>query len=148
MLPGIGLQEMLLIAIVAITVVGPKDLPLMMRKFGRWVSRMRAMAHEFQTSFEDLARQAELDELRKEVEALRRDTARDLNSIKSAAHIEDPLPDYVAGGLDKTPDEDPAVQAELPLEAPAPGLEPAPAANDALPEQEIAPAPQTVAEPR
>lgn len=145
MLPGIGLQEMLLIAIVAITVVGPKDLPLMMRKFGRWVARMRAMAHEFQTSFEDLARQAELDELRQEVEALRRDTARDLNSIKNAAHIDETLPDYVAGGIDRPSVEEQSAQAELPLDAPGPtqAMEPAPA-NDALPE----PAVQNAAEPR
>jgi sec-independent protein translocase protein TatB len=142
MLPGIGLQEMLLIVIVAITVVGPKDLPLMMRKFGRWVSRMRAMAHEFQTSFEDLARQAELDELRKEVEALRRDTARDLNSIKNAAHIEDPLPDYVASGMDRPSLEEQSAQPELPLDSPA--LEPSSAANDVMPE----PAPQNAVEQR
>ncbi len=141
MLPGIGLQEMLLIAIVAITVVGPKDLPLMMRKFGRWVARMRAMAHEFQTSFEDLARQAELDELRKEVEALRRDTARDLNSIKSAAHIDEALPDYVASGLEPQTIDEASAQTELPLDAP--GSEPAPA-NDAMPE----PVAQNAAEPR
>jgi len=148
MLPGIGLQEMLLIAIVAITVVGPKDLPLMMRKFGRWVARMRAMAHEFQTSFEDLARQAELDELRKEVEALRRDTARDLSSIKAAAHIDEALPDYVSSGLELQAVEQAGAQTELPLDAPA--LEPAPEslapapANDAAPE----PATQNAAEPR
>lgn len=134
MLPGIGLQEMLLIAIVAITVVGPKDLPLMMRKFGRWVARMRAMAHEFQTSFEDLARQAELDELRKEVEALRRDTARDLNSIKAAAHIEEPLPDYVSSGLERETIEQAGAQTELPLDAPEPAPVAAAAANDIGPE--------------
>ena len=142
MLPGIGLQEMLLIVIVAITVVGPKDLPLMMRKFGRWVSRMRAMAHEFQTSFEDLARQADLDELRKEVEALRRDTARDLNSIKNAAHIDETLPDYVAGGISSPEVKEQATQSELPFDAPV--LEPSPAANDALPDR----APQNALEPR
>lgn len=142
MLPGIGLQEMLLIAIVAITVVGPKDLPLMMRKFGRWVARMRAMAHEFQTSFEDLARQAELDELRQEVEALRRDTARDLNSIKAAAHIDETLPEYVAGGIERPAAAEPETQTELPLEEPA--IAPAPAANDALPE----PVAHNAAEPR
>ena len=131
-----------MIVIVAITVVGPKDLPLMMRKFGRWVSRMRAMAHEFQTSFEDLARQAELDELRKEVEALRRDTARDLNSIKNAAHIDETLPDYVAGGISAPDVKEQATQSELPFDAPM--LEPSPAANDALPER----APQNALEPR
>ncbi|HYG27299.1 MAG TPA: Sec-independent protein translocase protein TatB [Caulobacteraceae bacterium] len=72
MLPEIGATELLVIAAVALIVVGPKDLPLMMRKMGQFVSRMRAMASEFRTSFEDMARQSELEELRKEVEAMRK----------------------------------------------------------------------------
>lgn len=114
MLPGIGLQETLLIVIVAITVVGPKDLPLMLRKFGRWVAKMRAMAHDFQSSFEDLARQAELDDLRKEVEALRRDTARDFNTLKHAAHIDEPIESAVAASVE--PEAPEAIQPDLPLE--------------------------------
>lgn len=71
MLPGIGGSELILIAIVALIVVGPKDLPKLMRQIGRFVAKMRSMADEFRTSFEDMARQSELDDLRKEVEALR-----------------------------------------------------------------------------
>lgn len=73
MLPGIGLSEFLLIAVVALIVVGPKDLPLMMRKLGRMVGKARSMASEFRHAFDDIARQAELDELRKEIEAIKRD---------------------------------------------------------------------------
>jgi sec-independent protein translocase protein TatB len=73
MLPSLGFQEILLLAILALVVVGPKDLPLMLRKLGRWTAKLRAMAQEFRTGFDELARQAELDELKKEVEALRRD---------------------------------------------------------------------------
>jgi len=64
--------EFLLAAVVALVVVGPKDLPVLMRKLGQFIGRMRAMAAEFRASFDEMARQSELDELRKEVEAMRR----------------------------------------------------------------------------
>jgi len=73
MLPSLGFQEILLLGILALVVVGPKDLPLMLRKLGRWTARLRGMANEFRSGFDELARQAELDELKKEVDALRRD---------------------------------------------------------------------------
>ena len=69
---GIGWSELLVIAVVAIVVVGPKDLPRLMRMVGRWVAKARAMADQFRKSFDEMARQAELDELRSEIEALRR----------------------------------------------------------------------------
>ena len=69
--PGIGGLEILVIGLLALIVVGPKDLPLLLRKVGKAVGKARAMAGEFRSSFDELARQAELDELRKEVEALR-----------------------------------------------------------------------------
>ncbi|MBI1406838.1 MAG: twin-arginine translocase subunit TatB [Caulobacter sp.] len=69
--PHIGVSEMLLVAAVALIVVGPKDLPLLMRRVGQFIARLRGMAAEFRNSFEDMARQTELDELRKEVEAMR-----------------------------------------------------------------------------
>ncbi len=70
--PGIGGLEILVIGLLALIVVGPKDLPLLMRKIGRAVGKARAMANEFRASFDEMARQSELDELRQEVEALRR----------------------------------------------------------------------------
>ena len=69
--PGIGGFEILVIGIVALLVVGPKDLPLLMRKIGKVMAKARGMANEFRSSFDEMARQSELDELRKEVEALR-----------------------------------------------------------------------------
>jgi sec-independent protein translocase protein TatB len=87
MLPSLGFQEILLIGILALVVIGPKDLPLMLRKVGRWTARLRGMAQEFRTGFDELARQAELDELKREVEALRRTT--NLNSL--ANEITKPL---------------------------------------------------------
>ncbi len=70
--PGIGGFEYLIIALAALLVVGPERLPLMLRKLGQWASKARRMADEFRSSFDEMARQSELDELRKEVEALRR----------------------------------------------------------------------------
>lgn len=69
--PGIGGLEILVIGIVALLVVGPRDLPLLMRKIGKVMARARSMANEFRSSFDEMARQSELDELRKEVQALR-----------------------------------------------------------------------------
>ena len=69
--PGIGGLEILVIGLVALLVVGPKDLPVLMRKVGKAMGKARAMANEFRSSFDEMARQSELDELRKEVEALR-----------------------------------------------------------------------------
>lgn len=72
MLPSLGFQEIVLLAVLALVVVGPKDLPLLLRKVGRWTARLRGMAQEFRHGFDELARQAELDELKREVDALRR----------------------------------------------------------------------------
>lgn len=69
--PGIGGFEIVVIGLVALLVVGPKDLPVLMRRVGQMVAKARAMANEFRSSFDEMARQSELDDLRKEVEALR-----------------------------------------------------------------------------
>lgn len=69
--PGIGGFEVLVVALVALVIVGPRDLPVLLRKVGQWIAKARQMANEFRASFDEMARQSELDELRKEVEALR-----------------------------------------------------------------------------
>ena len=74
MLPEVGASELIVIAAVALIVVGPKDLPVLLRKIGGFMTRMRGLAAEFRASFDEMARQSELDELRKEVEALRQGT--------------------------------------------------------------------------
>jgi sec-independent protein translocase protein TatB len=71
MLPDIGGTELLVIAAVALIVVGPKDLPVLLRKLGQFVGKIRGMANEFRASFDEMARQSELDELRREVQAMR-----------------------------------------------------------------------------
>jgi len=63
--------EFLVVAAVALIFVGPKDLPVLLRKLGQFMAKIRGMAAEFRASFDEMARQSELDELRKEVEAMR-----------------------------------------------------------------------------
>ena len=71
MFPEGRIVDFLIVGVVALIVVGPKDLPILMRKVGQFMARMRGMAAEFRASFDEMARQSELDELRKEVDALR-----------------------------------------------------------------------------
>ena len=61
----VGWSELLVIAIILIVVVGPKDLPAMMRTFGRVMGRVRTMANEFRSQFDEAMREAELDDVRK-----------------------------------------------------------------------------------
>jgi len=77
-------SHILIVLIVALVVVGPKDLPRLMRMTGRWVAKARAMADQFRKSFDDMARQSELDELRAELEALRHE--RPLADVDRALH--------------------------------------------------------------
>ncbi len=82
MLPGGRGEEFVIIAVIALIVVGPKDLPKLLRQLGRFVGKMRAMADDFRSSFEDMARQSELDDLRKEVEAMRSKSMSGIDGVK------------------------------------------------------------------
>ncbi|HEY1961420.1 MAG TPA: Sec-independent protein translocase protein TatB [Rhizomicrobium sp.] len=66
-------SHILIVLIVALVVVGPKDLPRLMHMLGRWMAKARAMADQFRKSFDEMSRQAELDELRAEIDSLRRE---------------------------------------------------------------------------
>jgi len=61
----IGWSELLVIGVVAIVVVGPKELPRLMRTFGHYTGKLRAMASDFQRQFEEAVRVSEIDEVRK-----------------------------------------------------------------------------------
>jgi sec-independent protein translocase protein TatB len=87
----IGWSELLLIAVVAIVVVGPKDLPPMLRALGRTVSKMRKMAGEFQGQFNEALKEAELDDVKKSFDELR--GLNPLNDIKSSLSS---LPEAIA----------------------------------------------------
>ena len=67
----IGWSELLLCAVVALVVIGPKDMPQALRALGRLLGKARATANEFRGHFDDLMRESELDELRKQADSLR-----------------------------------------------------------------------------
>lgn len=69
----LGWQEFLLVAIITVIVVGPKDLPRVVRSVSQFVRKARSMAREFQTSLEEVAREAELDDVRREVQSISKD---------------------------------------------------------------------------
>ncbi len=66
----IAWSELALVGAVALIVIGPKDLPKVMRVMGQWTRKARLLAGEFQHNFDELVRQAELDEVRKQVQSV------------------------------------------------------------------------------
>lgn len=128
--PGIGGMEYIVIAIVALLVLGPERLPVMLRKIGRWVAKARGMANEFRASFDEMARQSELDDLRKEVEALRQGQMVPLGAEADAAFkdirdemnkpLEGPKAQPALTGPDEWPDSSPVTTPPEPKPAPKP----------------------------
>jgi len=103
---------MILVLVVALVVVGPKDLPKLMRKMGQWTAKARNMADQFRRSFDDMARQSELDELRKELE--------DLKNSRPLAGVDEQMSAALAGPVVNFEPEPKPAAAEAPG-APAPG---------------------------
>lgn len=73
----IGWSELMVIGALALIVVGPKDLPKLLRSFGKYVNQVRGMARDFQRSMEDAAREADISDM-KEL----REAAKSLNDLK------------------------------------------------------------------
>jgi sec-independent protein translocase protein TatB len=118
MLPEVGGVEILAIAALALIIIGPKDLPVVLRKVGKFVGKMRGMAQEFRASFDELARQSELEELRKEVEAMRTAQSYDPTGLVPGAYGAQPEFDaaaaheaYVAAPSDAPPPAEPVKPA-------------------------------------
>lgn len=96
----IGWPELMIIAVITILVVGPKELPKVLRTLTMWVRRVREMAMEFQSGLDDLAREAELEEMQKELADTAPDNLMDdvEQSIASHLDLEDELDD-IKGAL-------------------------------------------------
>src|SRR5215813_5552129 len=82
----IAWSELFVILVVALVVVGPKDLPKLMRTAGQWAGRARTMADQFRRSFDDMARQTELDELRNQVSKLKAEATKPMTDADYQAH--------------------------------------------------------------
>ena len=64
----IGWVEMATIAVVALIIIGPKDLPKAMRTVSHWIGKARSLAREFQSGLDDIVRESELQDMRKDIE--------------------------------------------------------------------------------
>ncbi|MBC6402673.1 MAG: twin-arginine translocase subunit TatB [Hyphomonadaceae bacterium] len=71
MIPQIGFAEMMVLALLAIIVVGPRDLPKLMRGISNFMARIRSMAQEFRSAFDDMAAEEEIAELRHDIQELK-----------------------------------------------------------------------------
>lgn len=80
---GLSWIEMMIIGLVAIIVVGPKDLPQLLRTVGKWFGQMKRMARDFQRQLDSAVRDEELDKLRREVSELHRSTTSDISRTTS-----------------------------------------------------------------
>ena len=89
---GIGYTELVVIALVAIIVIGPKDLPKVLRAFGRTMQKVRGMAREFQGHLDQAMREAGVDDIKKEISNLKtmnpvEDVKKEINSISASNPI-------------------------------------------------------------
>jgi sec-independent protein translocase protein TatB len=91
----IGWVEMMVVVVVMIIVIGPKDLPVVLHTMGRWIARVRAMARNFQDSIEELAEESGLDQMRDEVRSIRDFSIED--EIEKAIDPEGEMKEGIAG---------------------------------------------------
>src|SRR5262245_24030920 len=66
----VGWSELLVIGIVALIFIGPKELPTVLRTVGQWMGKIRRMASEFQGQFQEAMREAEMEDLKKHVDSM------------------------------------------------------------------------------
>ena len=135
----IGWGELLIIGIVALIAIGPKELPGALRTLGQWMAKVRRMASEFQNQFHEAMREAELADLKKEVDEM-------ATKAQSYAHF-DPIDDIrkdIEKAAGPPPDLDTLTDtAASPPPAATPPAATAPASPPAA--TETAPSPPAVA---
>ena len=81
----IGWTELLVIGVVALVVVGPKDLPVMFKTFGRFMARARAMAREFSRAMESAADETGIKDVAKDIKAATNPMSSGIDRLKEAA---------------------------------------------------------------
>jgi sec-independent protein translocase protein TatB len=143
---GIDSPELLVIAIVALVVIGPKELPGMLRSWGKWMAKARGMAAEFRGHVDEMVRQSELDDVKKQLVDLQSlDPTKEIKSIvqEGVAEGEKALAD--AKSTFDNPLAEPESAPQIAVEAPpeTASTEAAPAAEPAPPPMVAEGAPET-----
>src|SRR6266511_3977950 len=133
---GIDSPELLVIAIVALVVIGPKELPNMLRSWGKWMAQARGMAAEFRGHVDEMVRQSELDDVKKQLEST---SGLDLQSLDPTKQIKSAIQEGMAEA--KGTFDNPLAEPES---APQIAAEPQPAVAEAP--SAVAEAPSAVAE--
>ena len=121
---GIDSPELLVIAIVALVVIGPKELPNMLRSWGKWMTKMRGMASEFRGHVDEMVRQSDLDDVKKQLEG--GSSGLDLQSLDPTKQIKSLIQEGVTEGEKALADAKSLIDNPLvePESAPQTGLEP------------------------
>jgi sec-independent protein translocase protein TatB len=122
----VGAGELLVILIVAVVVIGPKDLPLAMRTAGRWIGKMRRISAHFRSGIDAMVREAELEEMEKKWKAQNEEIMRRSAALTAEAHAAQAGEPFEAApvmtgppvGVDAPPE--PAVQTSEAVAEPAP----------------------------
>jgi sec-independent protein translocase protein TatB len=120
----IGWGELLLIGVVALLVIGPKELPTVFRTLGQWTNKLRRMASEFQGQFQEAMREAEMADLKKQVD--------DMTSQAQSYASFDPVAE-VRRELDSTQQQIESAMADKPAEVSPVAAEPSAAPAGAAP---------------
>lgn len=93
---GIDSPELLVIAIVALVVIGPKELPGLLRTWGKWMAQMRGMASEFRGHVDEMIRQTELEDVKKQLAGT--SDGLDLKSLDPTQQIREHIQEGMAEG--------------------------------------------------
>jgi sec-independent protein translocase protein TatB len=137
----IGWGELLLIGIVALIAIGPKELPGVMRTIGQWTGKLRRMASEFQNQFQEAMREAEMADLKKQVDDMTSQAQgfANFDPIGDVRHELDSTQQQIESAVVSEPAADPVAAAEAAgVTSAAPPAETTSAAPAALPSAEAA----------
>jgi sec-independent protein translocase protein TatB len=113
----IGWSELVVIAVVALIAIGPKELPGVLRMVGQWMAKARKMAAEFQGQFNEAMREAEMADLKKTFDDVK-DAAKDLTSNNIMTSLQKDVSDAMT--VDKIDNIDTPVMTPTPPEPPTP----------------------------
>ena len=126
----ISWSEFLLIGVVALIVIGPKELPAVMRTMGQWTRKVRSMASDFQNQFQEAMREAEMTDLKKQVDDMAQEVT-NFDPLKSVRDNVESVGEDVKRSLGPTPEPAPALLAA----GAEPGLTEAPAETSPAPSE-------------